>query len=262
MACKQKATYSENLQKNDFKDIIEVIGYSAGLLVAIFGAMKAFIEVPEFVNDLQDWHRNKPYRIRTSIVKAIIDETQTELIKLRTIRANKRLSKITLDSLPTIILNDGKNEILAPLKRHFSVPGRTIVDPENRLEIDFMKDEELAAHKFHSLLLSYVIGGTVDQLWDPPGIIAQQPVGSGSLVIEVYFPNTRLLRRDDSGKPKNLRVYTVSQTKEEKDISATTGGYRLDFSDGRGSIDWIRAVIMKPPQDLDIRFDWQWDMKS
>lgn len=245
----------------NFPPVVDFIFLVLTLAVTVYGAIKAAFEIPDFVKDWKDRLQHKKYRVKTSILKFIVDEDKTQLIKLRTVRAHEKLDRLVLDPVPVygpgaIIVDRGARHA-----NDYSVPGRTSVVPwegKNKFQIDFMTDEQLAPRSDHSILLSYVLDEKVDVLFKPPEVQAIQPVGSERLVIEVYFPPKWKL------KPNSTRVSTVNPTTGEEggalaESRVTVQPYRFDFSDGRGEIDWIRAVIRKPPQDYDISLKWDWE---
>ncbi len=128
----------------------------------------------------------------------------------------------------------------------------------NRIQIDFMPDEELAPHHDHPILLSYFLDEKLDTLFKPPAVVARQPVGSERLVIEVYFPPKWRLKKD-TAKVNTVDPKTGNRIDALGQKRATVEPYHFDFGDGRGDIDYIRAVISKPPQKANISLDWDWE---
>lgn len=239
--------------------IFEGIGLIAGTLYA---ATKAYFDAADFMEDLRDRQRGKRYRVRTTILQAIIDENQTEMVKLRTLRVHRELTGLVLDPAPKIVGVTGGPGKLARITRLYSVPGRPRDNPAHKLEIDLMEEEALSPRKDHAVVLGYVMNEKLDDLFTPPGVVAEQPVGSDRLVIEVYLPQTWRLERDVNGQAK-FEVYTtdskgakVADLPQPKQARVEYGNY--DFGDGRGSIDWVRAIIRKPPREFDINLDWHW----
>jgi hypothetical protein len=188
-----------------------------------------------------------------------VDETQ--IFKLRSVRAYERVNSLQLDSVPLEGPGATGEDKKAAFPRYYSMPG-TIHEglggegaTENILKIAFDKGEELTRGRDHAVLLSYAITGTLDELYTPPFLKARQPVGSDSLVIEAYFPPCRKL------KPKSPIAYTINpKTKVKRSIKRLDLKYgNLDLHDGRGSADFIRAAITRPPQKLEIWLAWEWE---
>lgn len=248
--------------------VIDTIVFIVTFAVAVYGAIKAFAEVPDTFKDLKDRIQGKPYRVNTTIMKVIIYPEQTQMIKLRTLRAHQKLPKLDLDVVPTHIPGPGGIERRIVTKDLFSAPGRIFVVPgpvQNKLEISFMDDEALASGKDHSILLSYIMAEKLEVLFDDPGVEAVEPVGSEHLVIEVYFPPEWKLKRDPAGlaRLKVFPVNTKSKTRGEAlcEPRVAVTCYDYNFGDGRGEIDWIRAKINKPQPGYNYFLDWAWEKK-
>jgi hypothetical protein len=256
------------LIKKIFEKLPSILDYTVLLCtlgVAAFGTIRAYLEVPDFLKDLSDKFRDKDYRVKSSILKVLIAEDRTQMIKLRNVRVHKKVDKLVLDQVPRFGPGPVNEDQPAHLQPPYSVPGRTSVVPMhevNMFQIDFLPDESkhLSEHHDHPILLSYFLAEKLDTLFNPPGVIAIQPVGTERLTIEVYFPPTRRLKEgtakvrvmDDKGIPG----------KDLEDSKAQVRWYHYDFHDGLKDIDYIRAVINKPPQKCDIEFYWDWELKS
>ena len=259
----------ENLKEliSKIPDTLQLIAAVLASLIAVFGAIKGFVEIRDWWEDFLDSIRgDRPFRVRTTILKAIIREHETEVVKLRTIRFHKELSKIEeLDGVPLIEVVNRK-ECHAKFNNHYSIPGRTIISPDNKwVEIDLRKDERLPKGKDHSIVLGYTMEGTLKEIFEPPGLAGMPPVGSERLSLEAYFPpKWRLIIKDD--RPA-IRVYARDmKTKKETDLPESKKlkiSYgRGDFGDGTGIIDWVRVVITDPPQEAAIHVDWQWEKEG
>src|SRR6266446_974209 len=228
-----------------FPTVVDFIFLVLTLTVAAYGAIKAALEVPDFVKDWKDRWQHKKYRVKMTLLKVIVDEDKTQLIKLRTVRAHEKLDRLVLDPIPVFGPGALAADHLARHENDYSVPGRTSVVPyegKNRFQIDFMTDEQLAPRSDHSILLSYTLKEQIDDLFQPCEVQAIQPVGLERLVIEVYFPPNRKLIAN------TLRVFAVDPTigtdgSALPESRVSVQPYRFDFRDGRGEIDWIRAVI-------------------
>ncbi|HUI44148.1 MAG TPA: hypothetical protein VL523_19455 [Terriglobia bacterium] len=250
---------------------VDVLFVGLTVMVAAYGAIKAALEVPDFVKDRWDALRKIDYRVKTTVVKANIGEDQTQTIKLRTVRVHKKLNKIVLDRVPGYgsgpVAGDREVKVQPPhyshrdQPTHYSVPGASSVvsgEGKNMFQIDFKPDEELEPHRDHSILLTYTLEKKLGEIFAPPFVEAGQPVGSERLVIEVYFPPKWRLKKDTASvitvDPQGKPIDTLDEQRARiKPYPA------FDFRDGRGEIEYIRAVISRPPQDVDIRLNWEWE---
>lgn len=246
-------------------DTVQLIAAVLGAVAAIFGAVRGFVEIRDWWQDFLDRIKGaRPFRVRTTILKAIIREQETEIVKLRTIRFHKELQKIEeLDRVPLIEGSDHK-ERYAKFNNHYSVPGIAFISADNKwLEIDLRQEERFPKGKDHSIVLGYTMQGTLKELFEPSGLVAEPPVGSERLSIEAYFPPKWRLRHDENNR-RLIRVYardvnTKKETNlpESKEVKIIDG--RRDFNDGNGLIDWIRVVVTDPPQGSSINVDWEWE---
>ncbi|MGH9433404.1 MAG: hypothetical protein ACRD3T_17880 [Terriglobia bacterium] len=244
---------------NSIPAVIDVIFTLLLALAAAYGAIKALLEVPEFAKDWVDRATKKDYRVKTTVLKAFVGEDMTQIIKLRNVRVHTKRDKLELDRAPEY--DPGLSAKLATVASHYAVPGRSTVVPRggvNRFQIDFEPDEELAPHQNHPILLSYYMAEKLETLWKEPGIIASQPVGSERLVIEVYFPR-KWTPKKGTAKVRGADPITSEPLTAWHSKPAHVEQYRFDFGDGRGEIDFIRAIVSKPPQVPDILLDWEWE---
>jgi len=252
---------------------IDVILLILTLIGAVYGAAKALLEVPDFVKDWWDRLQDRSYRVKTTMVKVMIGEDQTQIIKLRNVRVHTVRESLELDPVPTYGPGTARDDREAELpkghyqsdffKTHYSVPGRSSVVPEaggNKFRIDFPSDEQLSPHHDHPILLCYFLNERLGTLFDPPYVEASQPVGSERLVIEVTFPPGWRL------KDKSTAVETVdSEGNPLKTLDSKRARifhYKYRLGPGQEPTHWIRAVIRKPPQDHAIRLRWSWGHSS
>jgi len=240
--------------KADWAQIGSTLGLVAGGVSAAYGAIKAFFEGRSFVSDWIDRRRDPSgFRVKSTICKVVIREDRSEFIKLRTVRANRKVSSLRIDHRPVIVGPDGK-ERFAVESNHYAVPGRA-TKTDGMFQIDFMTDEELQAHQDYSVVLGYIMEERRTALFDPPEVILLPPVGSDLAVIEVHFEGHRLAT-DPAGKPA-IRLYTKDpKTKEEMDIPLQP--QKADVTVGDTDLDWIRARVHKPAPDVEIRLLWSW----
>jgi hypothetical protein len=248
--------------------IWDVAALVLGLLLAVRGAVKVFSEVPDFLKDWWDQFRHRPFRVRTTTMKVIISESQTQVVKLRTIRTHERRDKLDLDPVPVYGPGLRTEDQEAPLNAsQYSLPGRSAVVPwekRKRFEISFLPDEELEPHRDHSVVLSFIMEAKIDVLYKDVFFEAVQPLGSERFVMEIYFaPGWKLKER--AGKAGQVFPVDHKGNKKQELLEprACVKYYRdVDFHDGRGDIDFIRAIINKPPQDDNIRVEWDWEKQK
>lgn len=265
-------------------------------IVALFFGVGIFVaahHIKEFLADhwIKKFRRAK-YRLRTTVVKDMIDEEQTITAKLRRLRAVEDCDELTLDPWPVIVAEDG-TERPAKLEHFYSVPGRLekSQDPERptdtKFKLIFSESERLKPHRDYSTLLAYVANENADATLLPPYFAAIPPVGKESFTYEVHFPPGRQYVRA-KGNPENpespqVKIYkgppppkkgheiryepSVPPNEHRFNWRLTkffnlfrsryhvTGG-RYDFGDGRGEHDWFRVTIFRPPQDEEISICW------
>jgi len=245
----------------------EIITLLLGFVLAARGAVKAFAEIPDYLTDWWDQFHERAFRVKTTTMKVIISENQTQVVKLRTVRAHEKLDRLVLDPVPVFGPGPANKDQRAPLNAsQYSVPGRSSVTPwenRNRFQISLLPDEVLAAHEDHPVVLSFIMDQAIDVLFDTTFFEAVQPVGRDLLIMEIYFPSSRKLK---PGPAKCGQVFPVDANgtlgAELADSKAHVAAYRsVDFHDGRGEIDFIRAIIHEPPQDCNIRLQWEWKRK-
>ena len=263
-----------------------VIFFIVGIVVAAKDIAERLADYFERLRDKE--HR---YRVRTTIVKDLMGETETQTAKLRRLRVSKSTNKLILDPWPSIIPVDSEQERKAKLAQFFSVPGRlglqTETDedtgrPATKFLVNLSRDEELRAHHEYSTLLVYTLDETLDDILGPPEFIAAQPVGEECFTYEVHFPPQRRFVRRKSVKDKpRIRCYKgpIAEGKELRYESYTRQnksrlawhwtrfinrfrtryhvlGGRTDFGDRLGTHDWFRVTVLKPPKKEDIHICW------
>lgn len=233
-----------------------------GIVLAV-GVVKGLWEIIHWMKEEVWDHRvcRKKYRLQSTILRAVIAADETQILKLRSVRAYENVNSLQLDRVPLKGPGATDKDKKAEFPRYYSMPG-TIRETlggkgaeENILEITFDKHEELTKGRDHAVLLSYAIKGTLDELYTPPFLKARQPVGSDRLVIEAYLPPSMKL------KANSPDAYTINpKTRKQKRIKRIEIKYaNLDLHDGRGPADSIRATITRPPQNLEIWLAWKWE---
>jgi hypothetical protein len=234
--------------KLDWAQVGTALGTIAGGVAAIYGALKGYTDGRTAISD---WLASRPkdasgFAVNATVSKVLIWPDRTEFIKLRTVRAHRRVASLRIDPVPT---TDPQNR-KATVSNLYSVPGRASVSPDEMLQIDLLPDEELTAHKDHSVVLGYTMEETRDVLFTPPGVSLVPPVGSDYAVIEAHFEGRRL-------STNGIRFYSRHiETKAEANIEWPSEKANVTFP--AHDPDWIRARINKPPQDSEIHLDWQW----
>jgi hypothetical protein len=232
------------------------------------------------------------YRVRSTIVKDMLGDHQSQTAKLRRLRVSRNHVKLILDPWPNIVPIDTKKERPAKLSHFYSVPGRLGIENdqatnEKKFVIILGRDEELKKHQEYSTLLGYTLNEEIEEILTPPGFIAVQPVGKSCFTYEVHFPPNRKFVRNKnladpySNEEPRIKVYKEIDDKEHelsyesygwtdkgllvrlwtrfKNISRTRYhviGGRADFGDGHDTHDWFRVTILNPPQDKEIRICW------
>ena len=278
------------------KEIWHILEYVIVGAFTIVGISVAVRHVKEMLADYVERFRDQElrYRVRTTIVKDMMDEEQSQTAKLRRLRVSKSLKELILDPWPIIIPVDSKQERAAKLNHFYSVPGRLGVQDdfatpvEKKFRLLLGRDEELKKHREYSTLLVYTLAEKIDAILTPPGFVAVQPVGKECFTYEAHFPPSRkFVRNKDLEDPHSkeeprIKVYKEIEDKQHElryEPQGWTGqgklfvrlctkfinkfrtryhviGGRTDFGDGHGKHDWFRITIIKPPQDKEIHICW------
>jgi hypothetical protein len=216
------------------------------------------------VSNLKVLHR--PFDLKTTVLKTIIAEQQVQVYKMRTLRAREQIRQLIIEPQPEIFRGNSKFGEVARLRAVNAIPGRASKTPNGMFQVDFADDEVLQPDQDGALLLNYTMVERVEDAFDPPGIIACQPVGSESLVIEVYFPPGWRFDRDAENRP-SYELYSKDPKNGVKTVLASSAATTLDsnlqvkwytYDFGIGDIDFFRVKIINPPQDGEINFDWKW----
>jgi predicted MPP superfamily phosphohydrolase len=208
------------------------------------------------------------FDIKTTVLKTMITEEFTEILKLRTIRAREEIRQLIIEPQPNVEPYQTKVRRKAQVSSFFALPGRASKTPDygGMFQVDLAEDEVLVADEDHAILLGYTMDEPIENLFDPPGIVAQQPVGTDALFIEVYFPpgwnfdmvsevpGYRLYSKDGSTKEETILASSDSNVHQSSDVSVKW----LTHDFGAGPINFFRVKIVKPTQDGEINFDWKW----
>ncbi len=277
------------------KTIQEYLHWPLVIVFSAVGLWVALIHLKEMLADYVERFRDKEhrYRIRTTIVKDLMDETVTQTAKLRRLRVSKNLKEVILDPWPTII-PENSDPRPGNLTHFYSVPGRlgtqndpARVDDGKKFLLVLGRDEELKKHKEYSTLLVYTLQEPLDEILKPPAFIAVQPVGKECFTYEAHFPAGRRFVRNKNLEDPNsvieprIKVYRGKEEKERELIYEPYGwskdrglrkiwapvrnkfrtryhviGGRTDFGDGHGAHDWFRVIVLKPPQNENIVICW------
>lgn len=228
-----------------------------------YALYKASQEVREMLSDYIGRWKENDYKVRTTLVKYMIYENRTETVKLRRLRAHRKISTLSIDPMPAV-LKDKNQEQRVRVESHYAIPGKSVRTESNKLQILLDGNEELKAHNDHPIMICYIIKGSPAEFFRDPGVLMTQPVGSERLVVKVYFPPGWHYLRGEDNKAK-IEVYTekpkgVKHHVPKKQVSVD--GDSFDFGDKRGETDWFRVTIKRPPQDADVFVIWQWDEET
>jgi hypothetical protein len=287
-----------NALKTDLHEVRDYLELAVEWIFIFVGLWVAYLHLREKAIDYFERLRDKEhrFRVRTTIVKDMMDEQQTQTAKLRRLRVSKNMKKLILDPWPTIVPLNSEEERDAELAQFYSVPGRlgTQEEPnentlrnETKFLLNLSLDEQLRAHREYSTLLIYTLDEKLDDILSPPEFIAAQPVGKECFTYEAHFPPTRrFVRRKAPGDTKRrdkpiVRVFKGSpENKRELRYESYTRqgrnpiswywqrfvnkfrtryhvmGGSTDFGDRVGKHDWFRVTILKPPQKEDIHICW------
>jgi len=232
-----------------------LVGYVVAGASAVYGAVKAYVEGSGVISDWWERRHNPAgYKIKTTLDKSVIRTDRTECIRLRTVRANRKVSFLKMDHQP-VIIRPGLPDVKAKISNYYALPGRATLTMDDMFQIDLMDDEILSAHEDHSVVLGYIMEEPRAVLFTPPGVIVEPPVGSDCLVIEVHFPGCVLAKNMD-GTPQVKFYARDPRTKQETVFRWPSK--RADVKWNEFDLNWIRAKITKPPRDREICLDWQW----
>lgn len=270
--------------------IYKTLEYPVIIYFSIVAIWVTVHHVREWLADQFQWvgDKDERYRIRTTIVKQMMNQHQTKIAKIRRLRVSKFHKKLSLDSFPK--MTDAK-EPWANLADYYSVPGRlgTSYDPGNgqkQFDLILGRDEQFRAHKEYSTMMVYTVDEPLDRFLTPPDFVAIQPVGKDCFTYEVHFPKTSLFIRDptiadsESHEKPKIKVYDGDRDPQHELIYEpydlpgnfprrvwttvtnkfrtryhVTGG-RHDFGDRHAEHDWFRVTIFRPPQKKNIHICW------
>jgi|ERR1035441_6868148 hypothetical protein len=252
-------------------DVLGVILAAIGFPAAIYGLYQLFLDFPGIFDSIfpgRHGSTKKNFRVRSTTIKALIGEKETEVIKLRKVRVYKRQWSLgEFDYVPEVYDPAHPNLVRpAGIKGLYSIPG-TAQDTPDGVSVGVSKDEEpFLPLRDHNVVLGYVMTEKIDDLFkpDPPQLTARAPVGWERLVIEVHLPpNLRLKHDQDSPTPK-ARVFAKEPNQAASNLPAKITPHVYDFKDGCGPVEWIRAVVEKPPKkgNIDLVLEWEWEEKK
>jgi hypothetical protein len=191
------------------------------------------------------------------------------VIKLRKVRVFKKQTLLDeFDYVPEVYDPAHPNDVRpARIKGLYSIPGTAQDNPENYIAVRLSGDDEaFLPLRDHNVVVGYVMTEKIDDLFSPgpPQLMARAPAGYELLVIEVHLPPSMQFKRDqNSGAPK-AKTFTNEPNQARAEIPAKIKRYIHDFNDGRGQVEWVRAVVKKLPKkgNADIVFEWEWEPKT
>lgn len=279
-------------------DLIEkYIGRAVVLVFSVAGILVALYHLKEFLLDhwIKRFRKHEDYRLRTTIIKDMMEEDHQQTIKFRRLRAIKHCKQLTIDPWPHIVPEDLTGERLAKLKDFYSLPGRLGISDNPGIPLDrkfkliLDRDEWLRPHREYSTIITYVMNEQLDATLFPPYFAAIPPVGKESFTYEVHFPPNHRYVRDhnnpenetyprikvykgqpppDSGKELRYEPFKFKAfrgnffrkvwTKVTNKVCTRyhVSGGRHNFDDGHGEHDWFRVTVFRPPQKAEISICW------
>ncbi len=253
-------------------EVLGVILAVVGLPAAIYGFYQLYLDFPGIS---EGWFpgrhgtRKKGFRVLSTTLKAIIGEQETEVIKLRRVRVYKAQRLLDeFDSVPEVYDPAHPDEVRpAKTKGLYSIPGTAQDTQENSILVRVSEDEEpFRPLRDHNVVVGYIMTENIDDLFkpEPPQLVARAPVGWERLVIEVHLPPGLRFKRDGNSGAIKAKVFTKEHGQTASAVAAKIRKHIHDFNDGVGPVEWVRAVIQKPPKkgNADIVLEWEWEKKA
>lgn len=229
-----------------------------GLPAAFYGAAEGTIKLQGRVSDIRERRGGKrEFIVLSTSVKYIMWENYSELIKLRRIRALRKIRRLQIDRYPRA--GAAGHEEKRPVQNFYSLPGTA----SQRLEffvVDLEPNDEFRAHREHSIVFGYTIPEPLSVTHpdeEEEGIDIYGPLGQERVSLEVHLPKTRSFGderdfkvrvfygagREDLVSPKDYEL-NIDRAFKNTDISRGTDVLRL---------------AMKPPEGaLELRVRWPW----
>lgn len=253
---------------------VEIAGFVIALVslpAAIYGLYQLYLDFPGIWGTWLPSRRGpaKAFQVRSTTIKALIGEEETEVIKLRKVRVYKKQTMLeSFDFIPEVYDPAHPNEIrTAQTKGLYSIPGtaQDVIEDSSIFVKVNEDEEEFLPLRDHNVVVGYIMTEKLDPLWnpEPPQMTARAPVGSERLVMEIHLPPTRRFKRDQSSGSVTAKVYQKPPNAVATEIQSKVTRHVHDFRDGLGPVEWIRAVILKPPKKggVDIVLEWGWEPK-
>jgi hypothetical protein len=252
-------------------DVLGIVFAVVGLPAAIYGLYQLALDFPGIFDSLRPaTHGNskKNFRVRSTTLKALIGEEETEVIKLRKIRVYRKQSLLDeFDYVPEVYDPAHPNDSRpARIKGLYSIPGTAQDNAENYVSVRLNGDEEpFLPLRDHNVVVGYVLTEKIDDLFKPgpPQLMARAPAGWERLVIEVHLPPGLQFQHDQHSGAPRARTFTNEPNQSRSEIPAKVTRYIHDFNDGRGQVEWVRAVMKKLPKKghTGIVLEWEWERK-
>ena len=250
-------------------EMLTIILAVIGLPAALYGLYQLYLDFPGI---FENWipgrgeTRGKGFRVRSTTLKALIGEEETEVIKLRKVRMYKTQRLLdAFDIVPEVYDPAHPNDARPARTRGlYSIPG-TAQETQDGILVRISEDEEpFLPLRDHNVVVGYMLTEKIDDLFkpEPPQLTARAPVGWERLVIEVHLPPDLQFKRDPISGATKAKVFT--QRQNEQQIPAKIKRHIHDFNDGLGPVEWVRAVVQRPPNrgEQDIVFEWEWEQKT
>jgi hypothetical protein len=252
-------------------DAFGVVLGVVGLPAAVYGFYQLSLDFPGIRDS---WFSGKgesgrkDFKVLSTTLKALIDEEETEVIKLKKIRVYKRQSLLEeFDSVPEVYDPAHPNDVrLARIRGLYSIPG-TAQDNPDYISVRLSRDEEsFLPLRDHNVVVGYVMTEKIDDLFkpDPPQLTARAPAGSERLVIEIHLPPRLQFKRDQNSGAPDARAFMKEPNQPPTEVKAKITKHVHDFNDGRGQVEWLRAVLKKLPNrgNTNVVLEWAWEQKT
>jgi len=246
-----------------------VAAIASGGWAAITALIEGYTRIQDFALRLK--YKEKGYSVESTLYKDVIEDGATNVLKLRTLRIYGNLQQLDFDVWPTIVLPNG-DEKDCSVPTLYSVPGQAIRIGEQKVAITFQKEERPKPHTSYSIALAFTIAESIADLYTPPFLIADHPVGNELLVLEIHFPPTHTLKKNPneacvvlSAKKVDEAEWVTIPLRKKKWFGRPRQTFvesaRFDFLNTGTPTDWLRVSIVKPPKNSQIRLEWDWEQK-
>ncbi len=247
----------------------DILGVVIGLFGLFLGLPAALLGIVDLLSLIENKfrHSSAEFRVRSTTIKVLIGETETEVIKLRKIRVYKKQKLLdNFDQVPEVYADLANPDSTRPVNLNglYSIPG-TAEDTAYGIQVRLSDDEvPFRPLRDHSVVIGYMMTEKIDLLWEPSELMARPPIGREQLVMEVHLPPTRSFKRDEHAHVQ-AKLFTQSPNAPRQAVQNGKITFRIhDFKDGAGPVEWIRAVVNNPPDQASssVTLAWEWEKKE